>query len=254
MGSLRATFNFLLFLCGFGLIIGGSVVIRHLNNFAFVSGIHGGKGIAATHITLGLIVLLTSLVFLVTDLLEDNSERKAYLSFLICNQIGLIIILTIVVIVSIVGFTEMTKWESNIEEYTKELMIKYDTNVPHNLHVDKLHYKLKCCGYKHYTDWFDTYMCMESSVHCVPKSCCKTDFSSCLYRNVSSEDVHAGSTIFTRGCADILADEILNGVKSISVAGVMTATVCLIDIVITTINMIASIWAWSYPVSIITID
>ena len=241
MASLRVTFNFLLLLSGIGLIVGGAVVKRNLDEFSFVD-VHGGYGIAATNVTLGVVVILASCCFFFTDLIEGNSEKKHFMGFLLCNLFTSFIILSILLITSITGFTKMTVWQHNIDTFTENLMVRYDTDVRMNLQVDYIHHRLKCCGYKSYTDWFAAYKCsrVPLEMNCVPKSCCKTKFASCAYTNVSSVETDAMKTINTKGCAKMLTNEIISSIRSTTVSGVMAAVVCLIDMLITTFSMISN--------------
>ncbi|XP_072032679.1 CD63 antigen-like [Amphiura filiformis] len=215
-------FNFIFFLCGLGIIIGGALVFTIYNDYVDFTG-DSGNVVPIILIIVGSFIFVTGFLGCCGAIKENYTMMAMFAGIMV-------VLLLVEVGVGIAGYVLRDELSDTIEENMFKLMPEYiSANATKNL-FDNMHEDLKCCGTHNYTDWFATGSYVDAvcpdTASCVPESCCK-DKTSCNYMIVPSNP----TDIYTKGCNEKLSDLITDNIAIIAAIAIVIAVIEVFGIV-----------------------
>ncbi|XP_038048837.1 CD63 antigen-like [Patiria miniata] len=205
-------FNFIFFLSGIAIIIGGALVFTQYNDYVkFTKSL--GEAIPIFLLVVGVFVVCTGFLGC------WGSIRENY-----CMVAMFAVIIVILLLAElgggIAGYVLRDDIKSTIEDSMNETLDEYFKNNATKTLLDNLQQDFKCCGVDSYKDWYQEYKRDE-----VPKSCCKNETGTCPVDPPVEKD------IYTKGCLDALYDFLEKNIVVIAGIAIAIAVVQIFGVV-----------------------
>lgn len=220
-------FNFIFFLCGLAIIIGGALVFTVYNEYVDFTG-NSGNAVPIILIIVGSLIFVTGFIGCCGALKDNHCMMTTFATIMV-------ILLITEIGVGIAGYVLRDEISDTIEDNMETLMYNdyLESNATRTL-FDKMHEDLKCCGTNNYTDWFEAFYSDTECIgnqNCVPESCCKVETAQCNYEDVSRNPEVAGQSLFTQGCNDALSSLITDNIAIIAAVAIVVAVVEVFGII-----------------------
>jgi len=204
-------FNFIVFVCGIVIIVGGALVFTKYNDYVQFTA-STGNAIPIALIVIGVFVFFTGFLGCCGALRENYC--------MVCTFAFIIVVLLVAELGGgIAGYVLRDDIKDAIETNMKELMAFYNNETATRKLFDHMQQDLKCCGTDNYTDWYPYFN--EGNV---PNSCCKNDTKDC------GKSFKPGS-IYTKGCHLALYDVLENNIIIIAAIAIAIAVIQIFGVV-----------------------
>lgn len=204
-------FNFIFFVCGVVVIIGGALVLTKYSEYVDFTG-SMGNAIPIILIIVGVFILLTGFLGCCGAIKENYC--------MICTYAFIIVVILLLELGGgIAGYVLRDDIEASVRKNMEILMPKYLTQNATQTLFDNMQIELKCCGTNNYTDWKTILPSGD-----VPDSCCKTDTEGC-------GTAYKVADINTRGCVEQLNKLLTDNIFLIAGIAVAVAIIQIFGVV-----------------------
>jgi CD63 antigen len=204
-------FNFIFFVCGIAIIVGGALVFTKYNDYVDFTG-SMGNAIPIVLLVIGVFILCTGFLGC-WGALKENYCMIGTFAFII------VILLLAELGGGIAGYVLRDDIKNAIDDNMNDLLPKYTTQNATKKLFDGMQQDFKCCGADNYTQWYDVF-----GEDRVPDSCCKTELRNCGL-NPNTTD------IYTEGCFLALYDFLEDNIIVIAAIAIAIAVIQIFGVV-----------------------
>ncbi|XP_071488805.1 CD63 antigen-like isoform X1 [Diadema antillarum] len=213
-------FNFIFFVLGIGIIIGGSLTLTVYQEYVSFTG-DTGTAIPIALICIGVFIFLTGFFGCCGAIKENYCMLGAYAAIMV-------VLLILELAAGIAGYVLRDDIDNLVDENMRDLMPQYNSSESTQKLFDDMQKNLKCCGVSNYTEWFGFNMTID--YYMVPESCCKNQQQGCNM-DISPDPVTAGRRIYTNGCYDNLKDLLITNIGIVAGVAIGIAVIEVFGII-----------------------
>ncbi|XP_022111920.1 CD63 antigen-like [Acanthaster planci] len=204
-------FNFIFFICGIVIIVGGALVFTKYNDYVDFTG-SMGNAIPIVLLVIGIFILFTGFLGCCGALRENYC--------MVCTFAIIIVILLLAELGGgIAGYVLRNDIKKAIDDNMNKLLVQYPNNTATQKLFDSMQQDLKCCGVNNYTDWY-SYLGSGN----VTDSCCKKEEPKCGIEPKKE-------TIWTDGCFNALYDFLEDNIVIIAAIAIVIAVIQIFGVV-----------------------
>ncbi|XP_071791289.1 CD63 antigen-like [Asterias amurensis] len=204
-------FNFIFFVCGLVVIIGGALVLTQYSEYVDFTG-SMGNAIPIILIIIGVFILMTGFLGCCGAIKENYC--------MICTYAFIIVVILLLELGGgIAGYVLRDDIEDVVRKNMADLMPNYTSNNNTKNVFDKMQEELKCCGTNNYTDWAGILPTGN-----VPDSCCKKETAGCG-TSFKTDDINQ------EGCVDLLNKLLVDNIFLIAGIAVAVAVIQIFGVV-----------------------
>ncbi|XP_054751335.2 CD63 antigen-like isoform X1 [Lytechinus pictus] len=207
-------FNFIFFIFGLGIIIGGSLTLTLYSEYVDFTG-NTGTAIPIALICIGVFIFLTGF-FGCCGAVKENYCMLATFAFI------MVLLLILELAAGISGYVKRDDIDNLIDDNMSELQQTYNESESTKDLFDNMQKNLECCGTLNYTSWFgfnDT-----AGYNVVPMSCCITMLEGCN-SDVSRDPFVAERKIHVYACYPALKDLLIGNIGIIAGVAIAIAVI-----------------------------
>ncbi|XP_054751343.1 CD63 antigen-like isoform X2 [Lytechinus pictus] len=202
-------FNFIFFIFGLGIIIGGSLTLTLYSEYVDFTG-NTGTAIPIALICIGVFIFLTGF-FGCCGAVKENYCMLATFAFI------MVLLLILELAAGISGYVKRDDIDNLIDDNMSELQQTYNESESTKDLFDNMQKNLECCGSDNYTDWLGY---NASNPNMVPQSCCKSpSVSNCNVPGSTNFD------IYTEACYPALKDLLIGNIGIIAGVAIAIAVI-----------------------------
>ncbi|XP_072181105.1 CD63 antigen-like isoform X2 [Diadema setosum] len=207
-------FNFIFFVLGIGIIVGGSLTLTVYQEYVDFTG-DTGTAIPIALICIGVFIFLTGFFGCCGAIKENYCMLGAYAAIMV-------ILLILELAAGIAGYVLRDDIDNLVDKNMKELMPKYNESESTQKLFDDMQTNLKCCGVNNYTNWLGW---NQSQPNTVPESCCVQPGTGCNNLGSPSFNIH------TDGCYDSLKDLLITNIGIVAGVAIGIAVIEVFGII-----------------------
>ncbi|XP_030829578.1 CD63 antigen-like [Strongylocentrotus purpuratus] len=193
-------FNFIFFIFGLGIIVGGSLTLTLYSEYVDFTG-NTGTAIPIALICIGVFIFLTGF-FGCCGAVKENYCMLGTYAFI------MVLLLILELAAGISGYVLRDDIDKLVDDNMTDLQKEYNSSTSTQQLFDNMQKNLECCGVDNYTDWMGYNM---SHPDMVPESCCmKPGTAGCNQVGSATLD------IYTKPCYNALKDLLLRNIGIIA--------------------------------------
>ncbi|XP_030829577.1 CD63 antigen isoform X1 [Strongylocentrotus purpuratus] len=202
-------FNFIFFIFGLGIIVGGSLTLTLYSEYVDFTG-NTGTAIPIALICIGVFIFLTGF-FGCCGAVKENYCMLGTYAFI------MVLLLILELAAGISGYVLRDDIDKLVDDNMTDLQKEYNSSTSTQQLFDNMQKNLECCGRNNYTEWFGFNVNKTSGINnnMVPMSCCIIQEDGCNM-DVSSDPYVAGQNIYVSPCYNALKDLLLRNIGIIA--------------------------------------